>query len=845
MNKHYDAEAVKSRAGEQGALQVLRELGMDPDRGRRNGDELTALRLPPPFNDTNPSVSANLQKWVIKDHGGHFSGSLFELVQQTKGFSFPEAVDWIAKLTGIGPALDALESTRAQFDREPWKHGKVTATYDYFDATGTLVFRVNRYEATAPELAGMKSFRQQKPNGKGGWDNRTSDLPEDVRATPYQLPDATEVIQAGKWLLIAEGEKDVEALRGIGIVATCNAGGAGKWTENHTRHLIANGKPACVLIIPDADEPGVNHALKVAASVHEAGVPVRILKPFGDPGSKQDASDAIADGLTRNRLFELAKKSPLYDSTPPEWAADYVGSREPVQSGQRRRPLTGEYESRTGAYVASGPRIPERVYRLLPEELRAACFLLREGHERDVFLTGLIPCISAAMPNVRTKYSRRWKSLPLMAAVVAPAGSGKGTLSLAADCIEAIDERLRRESENERAHWESLGKDEQKNEPAPPYKRLLIGADASLRAITDALHENEGRGLIFETEIQTLVSTLKQEWGDYISLLLKAAESERYSRNRKGERPLSFRPEIAVVMSGTPRSFTNWLRDTEDGLFSRFLFYAFTAPPEWQNQFADDSDEELERSLEQIGHRLDTLHRSLSGRTVTDDEGNPVPLYFRLARSQQAFINSIFEGIQKSFHGTGQSELLASVKRGAFQAVRIAGTLAAYRLASEGKNLASVTDFEPTNTEVEAAVLLVQCYLKHAAALAVAFAGNPVERLKSEQHRTFYEALPDAFSTADAKEIGEPLQISERQVERLLKDWTETDSKLLIRIRHGEYEKHDGGMAELSVLAELSVYETEEDGETDKTVKTDKTAKPPSIEKAPWDETDDPLEVEA
>jgi hypothetical protein len=36
---------------------------------------------------------------------------------------------------------------------------------------------------------------------------------------------------------VVEGEKDADSLARIGVLATCNAGGAGKWTADHAKFL--------------------------------------------------------------------------------------------------------------------------------------------------------------------------------------------------------------------------------------------------------------------------------------------------------------------------------------------------------------------------------------------------------------------------------------------------------------------------------------------------------------------------------------------------------------------------------------------------------------------------------
>src|SRR5712692_868220 len=90
---------------------------------------------------------------------------------------------------------------------------KITATYDYQDRFGDLGYQVLRFEP--------KSFRQRRPDGNGGW---LWNL-ENVRRLPYRLPE----LKGKPSVLVCEGEKDADTAWKLGIPATTNAGGAGKW----------------------------------------------------------------------------------------------------------------------------------------------------------------------------------------------------------------------------------------------------------------------------------------------------------------------------------------------------------------------------------------------------------------------------------------------------------------------------------------------------------------------------------------------------------------------------------------------------------------------------------------
>ena len=81
-----------------------------------------------------------------------------------------------------------------------------------------------------------KDFRQRKPDGAGGWDWRLNG----ARRVLYRLPAVLEAVAARRGRdVVVEGEKDVHALEKLGIAATCNPGGAGKWSRQYSAGVCA------------------------------------------------------------------------------------------------------------------------------------------------------------------------------------------------------------------------------------------------------------------------------------------------------------------------------------------------------------------------------------------------------------------------------------------------------------------------------------------------------------------------------------------------------------------------------------------------------------------------------
>jgi putative DNA primase/helicase len=151
---------------------------------------------------------------------------------------------------------------------------RIVATYDYMDEAGQLLYQAVRMDP--------KDFRQRKPDGNGGWVWNI----KGVRLVPYRLPELLK--RATETVFICEGEKDVHSLESLGLLATCNPMGAGKWRADYSEML--RGRSA--VILPDNDKPGRAHSAAIATDLLRVNCEVRLLElPRG-----KDASDWLGAG---------------------------------------------------------------------------------------------------------------------------------------------------------------------------------------------------------------------------------------------------------------------------------------------------------------------------------------------------------------------------------------------------------------------------------------------------------------------------------------------------------------------------------------------------------------------
>lgn len=216
----------------------------------------------------------------------------------------PEAVAAALGLTLrdlFAPKASPAAVARPAPERTTAQRSRIVATYDYRDERGELLYQAVRLEP--------KDFRQRRPDPDkpGAWLwNLTG-----VRRVLYRLPEL--LAAEASPVYVVEGEKDVENLRALGLTATCNVGGAGKWADSYSAALAGRQ----VVIVPDLDTPGIEHAEKVARALAGVAGSVRVLRlpDLGPVVAKhgRDVSDWLAAGGTAARLVELAEQTALYD----------------------------------------------------------------------------------------------------------------------------------------------------------------------------------------------------------------------------------------------------------------------------------------------------------------------------------------------------------------------------------------------------------------------------------------------------------------------------------------------------------------------------------------------------
>jgi len=349
-------------------LTALEARGHGKPQKKTGGDY--AVRCPA-HEDTSPSLSVTVGsdgRVLLHCHAG---------------------CDLAAILTAIGLRPADL------FEAKPAAGGKkqIVATYDYRDESGAPLFEVVRFEP--------KDFRQRHRGPTGEWVWKM----EGVRRVLYRLPELLKGLATVAAVWVVEGEKDVETLRSLGLTATCNPGGAGKWLPDYSASLKG---ASAVYVVPDNDKPGRDHAEAVAKVLREVVPVVRVVKL---PGPGKDVSEWIAAGGTRARLEALAQAPGAPQSS--DWPNDAAASwPTPVPIGARD--------------------VPPFPLDALPEWLGNFAAKLAVATQTPCDLPGLLTLAvlsAAAAKRARVELRDGWiEPLNLFVAVVLPPASRKSAV---------------------------------------------------------------------------------------------------------------------------------------------------------------------------------------------------------------------------------------------------------------------------------------------------------------------------------------------------------------------------------------------------------------------------------
>ena len=315
----------------------------------------------------------------------------------------------------------------------------------------------------------------------------------------------------------------------------------------------------------------------------------------------------------------------------------------------------------------------------------------------------------------------------------------------------------------------------------PALRYLLMGEDTTSAGLVDALHDDAEGVALVTTEADTVTDANGKEHGRFSSIFRKAFQNERHAENRRGGGRLVIPgARLAPALAGTPDQVARLFEGgVEDGLFSRFVFYALGGSLRYESQRGVSEDAEFDRMTEARTLDARRIFEALAGRDV-DADGETAPLYVDLPGPAWDRMDAALGGLfARMFEGGGADPALAaSVKRAAVVCYRLSVVLAVWRVHGAGVDLRAARSLTVGDDDAEAALLLALVYAENALLQAAEFGTRyavggdlgigGVHRMTDEDREAF-DALPERFGAADLVAAG----VAQATAYRRVKEWAE------------------------------------------------------------------------
>ena len=413
----------------------------------------------------------------------------------------------------------------------------------------------------------------------------------------------------------------------------------------------------------------------------------------------------------------------------------------------------------------------------------------------DVLLLGAITVMGAGMGrNVRCAYGGKMMSPCLQTFVVAPPAAGKGVLSLVRLLAEPFHDEIRKQVaesmlcyRREKTKYDALGKDRSKTEAPvmPPNKMFLISGNNTGTGILQNLMDSDGTGLICESEADTISTAIGSEYGHWSDTMRKAFDHDRLSYNRRTDQEYREvkKAYLSVLLSGTPAQVKPLIPTTENGLFSRQIFYYMPAINHWQNQF-DRNDLDLEEAFTALGMEWKDKLKSIVMAGV---------FTLRLTDGQKEEFNQLFAALFVRSGLANGDEMSSSVARLAINICRIMEVVAMLRVLEQGEipssphvspdpgtapdnlkdHIISLWDLAITPDDFHAVLSLAENLYRHTTHILSFLPGTEVTRRSNADRDALVQCMEERFTRAEflqkAEEMGVKPETASTWLKRMLK----------------------------------------------------------------------------
>jgi len=273
--------------------------------------------------DRNPSLCVSETdegKPLFKCFSGCSQESVFNAV---KDFGllpdFPNPTDFLTQIKPLPKQQEPVLEQEWHYVDEDGITQHIKQRYKTFDAKG-------------------KTYKQYRVDENG----RRHASMTGANIVPYNLPEVDFARKTGRTVFLCEGEKAADALKSLGVVATCTHQGASSFPEDVVKHLVG----LTIAIVPDNDAVGWEYARKAVAALKSVTKSIRVVD-LGLEEIKEDAYEFVYKyGGDKDRLVDLTKATQAVvsemDVTTPARLNNSVETQETQELELPQAPLQRE-----------------------------------------------------------------------------------------------------------------------------------------------------------------------------------------------------------------------------------------------------------------------------------------------------------------------------------------------------------------------------------------------------------------------------------------------------------------------------------------------------------------------
>ena len=454
------------------------------------------------------------------------------------------------------------------------------------------------------------------------------------------------------------------------------------------------------------------------------------------------------------------------------------------------------------------PCFDEAIYDNLPPLLTDILKRAGSRTERDILLLSSLTLLSSVMPGVKGSLSEHDYSPAFYTIITGNSGSGKGCMAGLQKLLDpwqqyVYDNSRHRVEEYEAANeeYESYRIQKRQNRtskkplgPAPSKPKAVKQMNLHLTGyvtqarLVELLDVNSPyTSCMMDTEMENILTMLSQDFGKISDILNKAAHHETVGSSSKNNGTyLARRPDLALLLSGTPAVLPRLIPSTENGLFSRMLMYKIAGGGEYRPLTSADDTPAASQYMDSFGQQVLDMGVFLEGS----------PTWVRFSDAQRKRLDRFFKGEYYNVRFFGNEDLESTVLRYRLAIFRIAMTLTGLRKGESGLTERVWTIRED---DFNTAFHLGKICLQHAYVVATS-----LKRASSEVHFKFphhmqnlFASLSGTFKRTDVLDGANVRGVSVSSVDRFLRKAEKNN--LIISEGAGYYTKTDAGKKSAAV----------------------------------------------